>query len=619
MIKKLYTIGITLLILISLCSIVSANIEVNLPPGPVTLNVQSPGDECYFNTILKNVPANYDVKNGTYAGWCADKNHGINTNHDYTNTYLYSTYNSTMPGHIWHDNYSKINYILNHKIENVYWKQIQYAIWYLLDYGDAGLTEDGWAMVENATLYGENYCPTYFEIVGVIAYLGCNVQYILFEVNLVDPNGDADGDSISNIDEDLDDDGNPNNDDTDDDGIPNYQDPDDDNDGIPTLEEINDGNQFGHDVDNDGIPNHLDTDSDGDTLSDSEEGTDDDDGDGIPNYLDPNDLEPPTKVQNLTATDAKDGKLNLNWDPATDNEGISHYEIYRDNTHLTNTTNTNHQDTGLNNGQTYTYKVRAIDTSGNPGNFSDPANGTPTETSSQPPAYNPPKKNNPPKNKLPIADASAGEPYTGLINENITFNGSYSYDIDHVIIQYLWDFGDGSTGEGEIVNHKYLNPGEYKVVLTVKDLAEATDTDETVATIIELNNPPSEPNITGPSEGIVDVEYSFNIISNDPDGDNIKYIIDWDDGTFAECDYILSGLVFNTSHIWFEPGEYKIIVKAYDGDVYTSNEFTINIEKVDDPVIPESNNYILIILALLALMFLLLFYLLGKKHKEEDE
>ena len=220
---------------------------------------------------------------------------------------------------------------------------------------------------------------------------------------------------------------------------------------------------------------------------------------------------------------------------------------------------------------------------------------------------------------MPVADASAGEPYTGLVNDTITFDGSNSYDIDHGIYQYIWDFGDGTTGEGEIVDHKYSTIGVFKVILTVKDLVGATDTDETVATITKLNNPPTEPNITGPNEGLVNIEYSFEIVSNDPDGDNIKYLVDWGDETYSEYDYILSGLKLNTTHIWLEPGEYKIIVKAFDGDVYTSSEFIINIETPDEPDIPESNNYILIIFALLALMFLLLFYLLGKKDKDDEE
>jgi hypothetical protein len=92
------------------------------------------------------------------------------------------------------------------------------------------------------------------------------------------PDGDADGDGISNAreesmgtnpyDDDSDGDWIADGDehgDSDGDGVLNKLDPDDDNDGIPTSEE----GQV--DVDGDGVPNHLDLDSDGDGRPDSED------------------------------------------------------------------------------------------------------------------------------------------------------------------------------------------------------------------------------------------------------------------------------------------------------------------------------------------------------------
>ena len=92
------------------------------------------------------------------------------------------------------------------------------------------------------------------------------------------------------------------------------------------------------------------------------------------------DTQPPSKVTGLTVTDAKDGKLNIAWNPATDNVQVSHYKVYRDGTFLTNVPGVFYQDTGLTNGQTYAYQVSAVDTSNNEGAKSDPASGTPTKT-----------------------------------------------------------------------------------------------------------------------------------------------------------------------------------------------------------------------------------------------
>ncbi|MEE9490364.1 MAG: fibronectin type III domain-containing protein, partial [Thermoplasmata archaeon] len=64
------------------------------------------------------------------------------------------------------------------------------------------------------------------------------------------------------------------------------------------------------------------------------------------------DSEPPSKVMALVVTDAKDGKLNLTWDPATDNVGVAKYNVYRDGSRLTDEpTGTAFQDTGLVDGQ----------------------------------------------------------------------------------------------------------------------------------------------------------------------------------------------------------------------------------------------------------------------------
>lgn len=210
--------------------------------------------------------------------------------------------------------------------------------------------------------------------------------------------------------------------------------------------------------------------------------------------------------------------------------------------------------------------------------------------------------------------AFAGGPYYGYVNETITFNGSKSYDRNNRINSYHWDLGDGTIAYGEIVTHFYSEVGEYKVVLTVTDTKSATGSDETFAIIIKPNNPPSEPNITGLTEGIINTVYEFGIISTD-DGGKIRYTVDWGDGKTTESLFIESGILFNASHKWANPGIYTINVKADDGETNTTSQLTIKIVKPD---IPKENNFILILLALLALMVLILILLLAKKEEEEE-
>jgi chitodextrinase len=741
MTKKISIVSLTIFGLLITSSTASAFVELHLPEGPITMTAHYPSTQSYFDTQLKNISGGYDVQNGTYIDWCAAKEIYINPNHDYPNTHLYSLYDPSLPSYLWHQNWSKISYLLNHKVPNVDWHQIQYAIWYLLDYGNAGLNNAGWSMVQNASLHGDCYSPTYFDIIGIIADAGQHVQKQVLEIRLIDPNGDADGDGVKNVDEDVNADGNPHNDDTDSDGnsnyldsdddgddittqvelsdgeqfgqdvdqdgipnyldtnsdgdckkdkcegrddidgdgIPNYldphdndgplgdldhdgllnsvedtlgtnktnpdsdgdslgdyqetnggapidtdtdgiidaNDPDDDNDGIPTLVEVTDGEQFGQDVDNDGTPNYHDTDSDDDGLLDAEEGTGDHDGDGIPNYLDPDDRQAPSKVENLSATDAKDGKVSLSWDAATDTVGVDHYEVYRDGSFIVNTTETSYLDIGLTNGHSYSYTVRAVDAAGNQGEFSDPAIGTPTKTPSLPHHVSS-TSNDEPINAAPVANASAGEPYTGVVSENITFNASFSSDSDNDVLSYLWDFGDGTTFAGEIVMHSYSKSGSYLVILLVTDSHGNRDTDTTIASVFNASDPLSEPAMSGPSKGYCNISYTFSIIVNESEHP-LALTITWGDGQSIQNGQYIAGLSVLINHTWVVPGRYLITVTASDGSQTTTNSRIIDIYSlVTIQKTPESYNFLLLLLALLAFLFLLFFFLLGK-HKNDKE
>lgn len=54
-------------------------------------------------------------------------------------------------------------------------------------------------------------------------------------------------------------------------------------------------------------------------------------------------------------------------------------------------------------------------------------------------------------------------------NEAVSFDASSSFDPDGEIVEYRWDFGDGSTAEGVTTTHAYGQDGEYLVTLTVVD------------------------------------------------------------------------------------------------------------------------------------------------------
>jgi len=296
------------------------------------------------------------------------------------------------------------------------------------------------------------------------------------------------------------------------------------------------------------------------------------------------DTEPPSKVTGLSVTDAKDGKLDLSWDPATDNVAVAYYNIYRDGagTPLTTVAHpmTSYQDTGLTNGQQYTYEVSAVDTSSNEGEKSDPASGTPTASPSPPPPPPPPPAI---QNKPPVADGSAGEPYVGVIGSIITFDGSLSYDPDTggEIVSWFWDFGDGTNASGEIVNHSYAQATNYTVILTVTDNDAATDDYVTNAVISQPNRAPFPPVIDGETQGTKNTEYTYTAVSTDGDNDTIQYTFDWDDETTDTSDFLPNGTAASFNHSWSAAGKYTLLVTASDNQTTSLGELIIYIDAVN--------------------------------------
>ena len=81
--------------------------------------------------------------------------------------------------------------------------------------------------------------------------------------------------------------------------------------------------------------------------------------------------------------------------------------------------------------------------------------------------------------------AHTGGPYQGVVSIPILFDASNSFDLDGNIINWSWDFGDGTTGSGETVQHSYQTNGVYEVSLTIQDDDGYTKTDNTNAEVIK--------------------------------------------------------------------------------------------------------------------------------------
>jgi len=132
--------------------------------------------------------------------------------------------------------------------------------------------------------------------------------------------------------------------------------------------------------------------------------------------------------------------------------------------------------------------------------------------------------------------------------------------------------------------------------------AGSFNTDETTGGMYKYtytyptNLPPSAPTITGPDSGKPATSYNFTFNAADPDGDQIKYIVNWDDTNSDTSDLVASGTDWIKSHTWTTKGSYTITVKAEDEHGLAGLETTkiINIEKskeINMPLFKFLQNY----------------------------
>jgi PKD repeat protein len=84
---------------------------------------------------------------------------------------------------------------------------------------------------------------------------------------------------------------------------------------------------------------------------------------------------------------------------------------------------------------------------------------------------------------VPVRPPIASFTYTPehpVKDQEIKFNASSSYDPDGTIINYSWDFSDGTNATGIVVNHTYtwtgLTDQRYNVTLNVTDDLGLTNT-----------------------------------------------------------------------------------------------------------------------------------------------
>ena len=190
-------------------------------------------------------------------------------------------------------------------------------------------------------------------------------------------------------------------------------------------------------------------------------------------------------------------------------------------------------------------------------------------------------------NKPPVASIYADKTRINE-GETIKFESGGSDDPDGRIINYEWDFDDGSTSINANPSHEFQNSGSYTVKLTVFDDDEAKGTNIITISVIEkpINQPPIA-SIYADKTKINEGE-SINFDSSgsdDPDGTIVKYLWDFKDGSTSSEK--------NPNHKFQISGSYTVSLTVEDNDGATGTEtLVINVIKPikePDPINIEGN------------------------------
>jgi PKD repeat protein len=147
-------------------------------------------------------------------------------------------------------------------------------------------------------------------------------------------------------------------------------------------------------------------------------------------------------------------------------------------------------------------------------------------------------------------------PENPLVDEKVTFNASESYDPDGVIVSWQWDFGDGSTGSGEITTHRYGSKGTYTIVLIVTDNDGNKDKQTDTITVKYNTKPTASFTYTPQSPDTSDNIFFDGSGSSDSDGIVVSWQWDFGDGS--------TGTGETVSHQYAAAGSYTVILTVAD-------------------------------------------------------
>lgn len=161
--------------------------------------------------------------------------------------------------------------------------------------------------------------------------------------------------------------------------------------------------------------------------------------------------------------------------------------------------------------------------------------------------------------------AQFDSPTKACVNEEAAFDAGPSRVDNSKVLDYAWDFGDGTKRHGQRQEKKiYQKGGSYKVSLTVDDKSGTVCGTDTAEKVVRINEPPVAE--AGPEMvlkcvgGGEDMTVAFDASkSSDVNNDALTYLWDFGDGRQAQGRQI--------SHRYAEIGNYDVKLVVNDNTV----------------------------------------------------
>ena len=146
------------------------------------------------------------------------------------------------------------------------------------------------------------------------------------------------------------------------------------------------------------------------------------------------------------------------------------------------------------------------------------------------------------------------------------------YVLGEAKIHYCHDEAQSDETSGLVVHETYLGINTTHGNLTLLNSGYPPDGPPHVVRIVTFdahNQAPAKPSPPNQGFGIItlkkDTDYNFTTSTNDPEGHDLYYEFDWDDGTYTEVGPFSSGATATAMHNWSNVGEQvKIRVRARD-------------------------------------------------------